>query len=425
MRMELSADVREPSEVGHGGTLAGWQDAVAAAASAENCPHWQLGTVGGFVGPVVEICGFQTCGFNLSGPSSCGKTLSQQLAVSAWTSPRLTSNGLLKSARFTENSIELLARGSNGTVLGIDELALIDGKVLRQVIYGLASGVGKARMTVDLKLRRPIRWATFILLSCETSLERKIRGDGGEWLGGLPARFADIDCSDVNRKVPQATIAAIGGICSHYGHAGPAFVRRFKAERLHHNPDDLRQRILDKASKLAGIDPPGVRTRAALSFALLSICGTLAQELGVLPQAIDIATAVAWAWDRFVVSSDAGALDPEQQAEANLRRYVAERRDITIKKTEPSPSDPRNNRDAVGWYDDKAVYIPVDRIFDAAGAVLSERAIGRMLQVRGLLVRRGKDRLSVKYVPKIGYVPSYALKLSEFGPTVGGSGEDE
>ena len=203
-RIELSADVRVPPDVGHAGTLAGWQDAVKAAAAAENCPHWGLGIAAGFAGPIVQLCGFQSCGLNFSGPTSCGKTLAQQIAVSAWTSPRLTSGGLLKPARFTENSIELVARGSNGTVLGIDELALIDGKTLRQVMYGLASGTGKARMTVDLKLRSPIKWMTFILFSSEVSLERKIRSDGGQWSGGLPARFADVDCTTARCQKPRS-----------------------------------------------------------------------------------------------------------------------------------------------------------------------------------------------------------------------------
>jgi len=104
-------------------------------------------------------------------------------------------------------------------------------------------------------------------------------------------------------------------------------------------------------------------------------------------------------------------------AENNLRRYIAEHRDVTIKKIKSRRFESHNNRDAVGWYDDRAVYIPVDRIADAAGGVLSERAIGRMLQRRELLAWQKKDRSTVGYVPKIGYVRSYALKLTEFSPT--------
>jgi hypothetical protein len=437
-RLELSADVKIPREVARNGTLEGWQDAVEAAVEATNCPHWTLGAAAGFVGSVVQLCGFDTCGLNFSGPSSCGKTLAQQLAVSVWTSPRLTSGGLLRPANFTANSIELLARQSNGTVLGLDELALVDGKTFGQVIYGLAAGVGKARMTVGLKLHRSIKWSTFVVLSCERTLEQKIRSDGGRWSGGMAARFADLDCSDVNRKVPAKTITTIGGVTRNYGEAGIAFIRRFMAAGLHRDPDALRRRVVAMANKLAsgevtddnGGEPveahvEGAQVRAALPFALLQICGQLALQFEVLPKTTKVKKAVKWAWSGFAESTGAGALDPEQQAEANLRRHVAEHRDITIKKTEPNRQDPHNNRDAVGWYDDNAVYIPVDRIAEAAGGVLSERAIGRMLKDRDLLARHKGDRLTVKYVPKIGYVPSYALKLSQFGPTAAFESDDD
>jgi hypothetical protein len=413
--VELSADLRLAPETCSAGNLAGWQAAAEAAVSAVNCPHWTLGLCGGFVGPVLQLCGFETCGINFSGPSSCGKTLTQQLGVSAWTSPRASSGGLLKPARFTENSVELLARQSNGCVLGLDELALIDGKTLSQVIYGLASGAGKARMTVGLKLRPTISWTTFTLLSCERTLEHKIRGDGGRWLGGLPVRFPDIDCSDVNRRVPPQTIAAVKGMLQHYGQAGRVFIRRFIDAGHRENHEALRERINELAIQLAGEDAAGSRARAALPFALLEVCGSLARDLKVLPRDIRIAEAIEWAWNGFEASSGALALKPEVQAEANLRRWVAERRTVTIKNLDPAPNDPVNNRDAVGWFDSKAIYIPVDRIAEACGGVLSEHAIGRMLNARKLLHRHKPKRLTIDYVPKIGYVASYALKFAEFG----------
>ena len=423
--VELTADVRLAPEICRAGDLAGWQAAAAAAASAKNCPHWTLGLCAGFVGPVLQLCGFETCGINFSGPSSCGKTLAQQLGVSVWTSPRAFSGGLLKPARFTENSVELLARQSNGCVLGLDELALIDGKTLSQVIYGLASGAGKARMTVGLKLRPTITWSTFILLSCERTLEHKIRGDGGKWLGGLTVRFTDIDCSDVNRRVPQDTIAAVKGVLRHHGQAGRVFIRRFIDAGHRENHEALRERINELAVQLAGGDAAGSQARAALPFAMLEICGGLARDLKVLPANTRITEAVEWAWTGFEASTGALALNPEEQAEANLRRWIAERRSITIKNLDPAPHDPVNNRDAVGWFDSKAVYIPVDRIAEACGSGLSEGAIGRMLAAKNLLAKHKKGRLIVEYVPKIGYVPCYAVKFSEFGKAPTFSSDEE
>ena len=186
------------------------------------------------------------------------------------------------------------------------------------------------------------------------------------------------------------------------------------------------QSLLAEAIQLAGEGAAGSHVRAALPFAMLEACGELARDLEILPSKIQIARAVEWAWSGFAASSGAAALVPEDLAEANLRRFVAERRTITIKNLDPQPDDPVNNRDAVGWFDSKAVYIPVGRIAEACGGVLSERAMGRMLDERNLLARHKKGRLIVEYVPRVGYVPSYALKFAEFGkaPEIGEPDEE-
>jgi hypothetical protein len=116
--LELAAEVRLPPEVVRKGTFAGWQNSIAAAAAAPNCPHWAFGAASGFVAPILQLCRFDTSGANLSGPTSLGKTIAQALMASSWTSPSLTSGGALKPAGVTANSIELVAQGSCGTGLG-------------------------------------------------------------------------------------------------------------------------------------------------------------------------------------------------------------------------------------------------------------------------------------------------------------------
>src|SRR4051812_6505415 len=111
----------------------------------------------------------------LSGLTSSGKTTAQRLAVSAWSRAALTArDSLLQSARATANGVELLASRSNGTVLALDELGHVSGKELGKIIYSLAGGVGKTRMTADAQLRPSYSWSTFVLLSAEKSLEEKV-----------------------------------------------------------------------------------------------------------------------------------------------------------------------------------------------------------------------------------------------------------
>ena len=111
--LELAANARlaDPCKAG---TMEGWRTAVEAALAAPDCPHWLIGLAAGFAGTVAALTGLDTCGVNLSGISSSGKTLAQKLAASVWGSPRI-GVGLLQSMRTTENALESLAQASSGT----------------------------------------------------------------------------------------------------------------------------------------------------------------------------------------------------------------------------------------------------------------------------------------------------------------------
>jgi hypothetical protein len=423
--LELAASVRLDGRATFG-TLPGWQEAIAAAIGVANCPHFTLGILSGFVGPIQGLARFDSCGINQSGVSSSGKTLSQRLAVSAWSSTSLGS-GLLQSLRTTENAIESIAQSASGTILALDEVAHVDGRTLARMIYSVAGGQGKARLNSEAVLRQRYRWTTFILLSGECSLEEKVREDNGQWMAGMAVRILDVDVTSVNRAVPQDFLAGIDGILKHHGHAGPAFVRRLVEHGYHARPDDLRQTILNAARRIAGKDADSMRIRAATVFALLLVAGGLAKEFGLLPQTTDVEGVVKWSWQQFDQSSDALALKPEQQIIVNLTTWVAQRWDVTIKPIDPDIDTyghvRTNNRDALGWYDDDAVYLPTNVIRQAAGGALKETQIARILDEKGYLAKReSAKRLAIRYVPKIGKSQCYALSKERFG---WGSDEEE
>jgi hypothetical protein len=50
------------------------------------------------------------------------------------------------------------------------------------------------------------------------------------------------------------------------------------------------------------------------------------------------------------------------------RRWIAERWDVLIKSTKATSGV--NNRETIAWYDETAIYIPKERIREAAGNVL-------------------------------------------------------
>jgi hypothetical protein len=412
LQLELTSSTLLEPVVAVSGNMAGWRKAVEAALSVAGCLHWTLGISAAFAGVLVSLIGLDTCGVNLSGQSSSGKSTAQRLAVSAWSTPDVRRPGLSQSARATDNATEALAERATGTALSLDELAHTSGKVLGKLIYMLAGGVGKRRMTSDATLRDSYCWSTFIILSSECSLEEKIRSDDGEWLAGMAARIVDIDVTEVDRKVDPANLQQINQIEDHYGHAGPAFVRAMISHGLHRQATALREKVLAASRQIAGADADSAVARAALPLALLLIAGQLAKKFGILPQHARITDAINWAWERFLHSSDSRALDPESQSIDNLRRYIAEKWDVSIKSTIAN----NGIKEAVGWYDATAVYIPKDRMREATGGILKQSQIGSMLDRRGLLASRPEsDRYTVPWVPGVGGVKSYALRRSELG----------
>src|SRR5207245_1667629 len=129
-------------------------------------------------------------------------------------------------------------------------------------------------------------------------LEQKIREDGGQWTGGMAARLPDVDVTGVNSRVAPKTIDALNQIFTHYGHAGPAFVRALVANGLHKEPDLLNERIKATARALAGAGADSAKIRAATPFAFLAVGGALAQKFGILPIEADIGDVIQWAWKR-------------------------------------------------------------------------------------------------------------------------------
>ena len=412
--LELSAAVRLAPEVAVGGTFEGWRRATEAALSVPGCPHWIIGVVAAFAGPIVALTGLDTCGINLSGMSTSGKSKAQRLAASAWSTPDIRRPGLSQSARATDNAVEALAQRASGTVLALDELAHVSGKLAAKMIYTIAGGVGKRRMSADAAIKDSYAWATFAILSGECSLEEKVKSDGGEWLAGMAVRIVDIDVTDVNRSVDAETLRRIDDVEQHYGHAGPAFVRLLMQHGLHREPGALRERVLSAARRIAGDGADSATVRAATPFALLLIGGELAKSFCLIPATTAVREAIMWAWTCFRQSPDATALDPEAQVIGTIRGWIAERWNVTIKSVDVESGI--NNREAVAWYDESAIYVPKTRLREAAGNGLRESQVASILERRGMLAKRTEtDRLYVRFIPKVGRVTSYALRRSEFG----------
>jgi len=412
--VELAQAVRISQKNASAGTLDGWKAVIATAVGVAGCEHWQLGLLCAFAGPLIALCGLDSCGINFSGRTSAGKTTAQRIAVSAWSrAASHESDSLLKSARTTANAVERIAESASSTVLALDELSHLDSKQLRSLIYMLAGGSGKHRMNSDSEARKPISWSTFALLSAENSIFEQVTKDGGQFSPGMAVRFLDIDVTGVNRNVPSDVMRAIEtGLDSHFGWGGEAFVAGVIERGIHRDPGTLRAGIMEIASAIAGPDADSSLRRAAVPFAILQMAGEIAQACELIPGSMSVANVIAWGLERFKSSQERATLDPATFAIDQLRTWVAERWDTSIRATNCE----LNHRDSVGWYDKDAVYITKSRLSEAAGGGLKEIEVARHLDNLGFIAKRkDSDHRFVAYVPSVGKVPAYALRRGEFG----------
>jgi hypothetical protein len=408
--IELDAACRTAST--RAGTLEQWKEAVSASLAVDDCPHWLLGIVAGCAGVIVGLTQLDTCGFNLSGKTSAGKTTAQMLAASCWSRPILGGDGHLQSARATINALEYIAARANGTVLALDELAHVPAGELGKLVYSLAGGVGKGRLTSEAKFRSPPKWRSFVVLSSERSIAEIIQSDGGRISPGMTVRIVDIDVTGVNRSVSRDIMDCIEGVKGAYGHAGPEFVRRLVATGTLDEPDALRRRILEISNVMAGDQADSSLRRAATPFAILFATGELMKAFDILPKTTDVNKAVLWAWKNFRSSRECETLDTDTDVISSVQDWVIRHWGSSIHDAK----DSKNSKESMAWFDADNVYIPRHNLAAAAGGIMKEKEVASVLVRAGAITKtKASDCRFVSYVPGIGATKAYALARKIFG----------
>lgn len=231
-------------------------------------------------------------GFNLVGGSSLGKTTALIVAASVAGSPA----GHLKSCDSTSNAFESTAAQHNDGLLLLDELGQAHPEQIGQVVYKLASGIGRGRADQSGNARSRRHWRILFLTSGETDLSAMMAAAGRRSFAGQELRLADIEAD-----------AGVGnGIFEHcHGFERPAdlsdhlrsMAQRYHGTALDHYLHRLVAEVNDPAKRsvrvqwLADLEqtfvqrvvPPGAAGqvyRVAKRFALVAAGGELASLYG-------------------------------------------------------------------------------------------------------------------------------------------------
>ena len=208
---------------------------------------------------------------HLTGDSSMGKTTAAMLAVSVGGNPDSRSSGLLSSWNSTRNAMMGTLRGNYGLPIAFDEASMSGFKDFSGVIYTLAEGREKARMTKELELKDVASWCTTILSTGEHGLLSKSNRNAG-------LRVRILEFSSVSWTKDASNAESIkDAVLQNYGHAAPRLARHLTElgkDKISKRLEHWRRKILDKLDSKDRFAP-----RMSLKLSMLLVTAELVVEV--------------------------------------------------------------------------------------------------------------------------------------------------
>lgn len=412
------------------GTLDDWKEHVANHAKGNS--RLILALCAAFAGPLLDILGQESGGFNLMGTSSTGKTTSLLMAASVWGKGAM-SNGYILTWRGTDNGFETQAALHSDTLLCLDELSQVSPKVLNEAAYMLGNSQGKQRATRTGAARDVRSWRTMILSTGEIGIAAKLAEEKRTARAGQAVRILDIPADagagmgifeELNGTAsPQELADAIRKVTAqYYGTAGPAFINY-----IFPYLDELcaSAMIISNAgvSKLCQNPVDGQVKRAAARFALCRAAGILASKAGILPLTDDdIHTAIKKCFDAWLAErGTTGALEDAQGVERTkhfLELHGPSRfDDLNAPGPDLGKTAIHNRAGFKRVTDGKTTYYILVNVFksEICQGIQPKRTAQALLKA-GLLIPESPERLDSKLpssVPDMGRPRVYAICIHD------------
>jgi putative DNA primase/helicase len=396
----LQSELANLDDFTRAGNLDGWRDNVARF-SAGN-PLLILGICTALAGPLLYPTRQQSGGINLHGKSSTGKSSIAQAAASVWGH----GEQLLRTWNATGNGLEGIASQRNDTLLALDELGESDPAKVGDIVYALANGTGRARATRTGGARTTNRWRVSLLSSGELTLPAKMAEVGKRSKAGQEVRLLDLsaarrhgcwdhlhghpDGGSLSKAIKRASV-------THYGHAGPAFVRHLlDGEGLDGLPEAL---TLLRAQYQPRNNLEG---RAADRFALLALAGELAIGCGLLPLEPDAARLAML--ELFANWQSERSADPSEDAaiKALVLEFITRHGEAHFSEL---GRDSAPVRDRAGWWREDAgrrTWLLTSEGLRRAVPGFEQRTVLDVLDAAGWLTERGEGGKRAKQVKADG-----------------------
>jgi putative DNA primase/helicase len=394
------------------GTLLDWQDQVLSLCIGNS--RLMFAIMCAFVGPLLEILGIGSFGFQLFGPSSIGKTIVLIVAGSVW-GCRIGSGsqlGFLATWATTPEGVERYGWAHNHSFFPLDESRLAGndremGKLISTFIMRLAEGAGKNRL---VQVGAGSDWLTVYLGSSNLSLIEMFFAAGLTFDDAYRVRFPDIVA---DAGCGYGAFENIHGFSNaadfakelrararkYFGTASEQYLERLTKDH-HHRGDWLRAGLQRQMERYRAMAPAGsvVDDRITDHFAVVYAAGMLARHYGVVrwtPEGIAWAVLSCERAHHQAVAQSQTRLDPI----AAVRSYIAGNLARFRQVPDPSITDQEFSNSPGFIYTDphgSLEYAIPPKVFARGVTPLNPAYVLRALDTAGLLVR-GRD----KFVSKV------------------------
>lgn len=406
------------------GTLEQWRSNVAQLAENHSLLAFSLCTA--FAGQLLDPLNQQGGGFHIKGGSSKGKSTALNLASSVWGNPKQ----FYRTWRATGNALENTAYMHNDGFLVLDEIGEIaNPKELGNVVYMLANGLGKGRMTKQITAKPMHQWKVIFLSSGEKSLKDIMTEQGQKTKLGQEIRLADIDIDqseygifdsiDFAEDAPKQAIELSKRMADCYGVAGIAWLEYLtsnKGERM----DEARE-LLDQYRQVLTVNQSqGHIVRVANYFALVATAGELATKANITGWKAGTAfNAVQKVFNQWLGSFEQVGDYENREIVTHVKAFFEANESSRFEAITPDPDHIERINNRVGYWKiengEKIFYVLPEQFKNEVCKGYDSRKAARALLAYNLLEHdTGKTSKTARIPSRKNAVKVYAVKEAIF-----------
>ena len=406
------------------GTLEQWRSNVAQLVENHSLLAFSLCTA--FAGQLLDPLNQQGGGFHIKGGSSKGKSTALNLASSVWGNPK----NFYRTWRATGNNLEHTAYMHNDGFLVLDEIGEIaNPKELGNIVYMLANGMGKGRMTKQITAKPMHQWKVIFLSSGEKSLKDIMSEQGQKTKLGQEIRLADIDIDqseygifdsiDFAEDAPKQAIELSKRMADCYGLAGIAWLEYLtsnKGERM----DEARELLDQYRQALTVNQSQGHIVRVANYFALVATAGELATKANITGWKTGTAfNAVQKVFNQWLGSFEQVGDYENREIVTHVKAFFEANESSRFEAITPDPDHIERINNRVGYWKiengEKIFYVLPEQFKNEVCKGYDSRKAARALLAYNLLEHdTGKTSKTARIPSRKNAVKVYAVKEAIF-----------